>query len=636
MAVNEIYQYSIISALMDGVASTGLPLRDLLAHGDHGLGTFRRMFGEMIVLDGRVYQMKSDGTVSEVDAGPGGDAVSPFAMVTRLRPTAALRAAFNDKKGLFDRLTQHFPGSRNFFLAIRIDGVFRDVTVRTARGQSRPGESMLEVGRNQASHTFAGPVRGTVVGFRSPEYTQGISLLRRAHYARPLFPRGARAEAAFAGWAPEDFLEVTCAFRATLNWYAVPVAAMLDGFAADVGRALGSAEARRVEGHLDREERGVRRPAVGAQPAAGGPSGAGHSPLGRAARQRVFRLPRAARRPAAGPRALAAAQVGAPEPRRVGRPGLQHLPAERDARRGKRGRSSSREALREAHPELEMSKFFHVLCSLPLRFLDRFLGMSERWQRRFLKSVFHAVSRVKASHAPMFLSGEVRAWSSKPADETGRRNWDHTDEHLPRIFPELAVRSVSLACLSRIYKLTYDRYHGWEVRTDAQGRAVWMWDDDDVTPLSWAHLPSRVEYKPYPVDGVLGMSPESWRAVWRSDRQAERLAWTGPGMDRPRWEGYGRAGRPDPDECRCHFGQACALCTPLPFVGVPEWELLTAEERRAERALNEYLRDFKMELAPRAWTSPARSTVPVDEAAAQLLSSLSTEFVWDRKSRSRR
>ncbi|KAJ0158534.1 Alpha-acetolactate decarboxylase [Colletotrichum tanaceti] len=176
MAVNEIFQYSIISALMDGVASTGLPVSQLVAHGDHGLGTFRHMVGEMIILDGKIYQMKSDNTVTPVDTSPASDAVAPFAMVTRLRPTATVRAAFADKKRLFEHLSRHLPGSRNFFLAIRIEGVFKGVTVRTAGGQSRPGEGLVEVGRNQASHTFEEPVRGTVVGFRSPEYTMGISV----------------------------------------------------------------------------------------------------------------------------------------------------------------------------------------------------------------------------------------------------------------------------------------------------------------------------------------------------------------------------------------------------------------------------------------------------------------------------
>ncbi len=67
MATNELLQFSVVSALMDGVASDGMPVAELLTHGDHGLGTFRYMVGEMIVLDGKVYQMRSDGTVATID-----------------------------------------------------------------------------------------------------------------------------------------------------------------------------------------------------------------------------------------------------------------------------------------------------------------------------------------------------------------------------------------------------------------------------------------------------------------------------------------------------------------------------------------------------------------------------------------
>lgn len=176
MATNEIYQYSIISALMDGIASTGLPVAKLMSHGNQGLGTFRCMVGEMIILDGKLYQMKSDGTVNAVDTSPASEAVAPFAMVTRFQPTSTTKASFNNKKELFEHLSKGFPDSKNFFLAIRIDGTFKNITVRTAGGQSKPGEGLMEVGKNQASHTLEKPVRGTVIGFRSPEYTQGISV----------------------------------------------------------------------------------------------------------------------------------------------------------------------------------------------------------------------------------------------------------------------------------------------------------------------------------------------------------------------------------------------------------------------------------------------------------------------------
>ncbi|SPQ24442.1 48023f82-ba40-4570-9e82-82702c2dcb05 [Thermothielavioides terrestris] len=173
MAHNEVFQYSIISALMDGVASHGTPIARVLEHGDHGLGTFRNMVGEMIVLDGQVYQMKADGSVVHI-ADPEAT-VTPFATVTRFRPTTTTRATVVGKAGVEALLTGLFPQARNHFIAVRMDGVFRTVNVRTAGGQLTPREGMVDVCARQTTHTFEG-VKGTIVGFRCPEYVMGINV----------------------------------------------------------------------------------------------------------------------------------------------------------------------------------------------------------------------------------------------------------------------------------------------------------------------------------------------------------------------------------------------------------------------------------------------------------------------------
>jgi alpha-acetolactate decarboxylase len=173
MAANEVFQYSIISALVDGVASHGTPISRILAHGDHGLGTFRNMVGEMIVLDGAVYQMKADGSVVHV-ADPT-TTVTPFATVTRFLPTTHTRAAVVGKKGLEELLTGLFPKARNHFLCVRMDGVFKRVEVRTAGGQERPREGMVDVCSRQTTHAFEG-LKGTIVGFRCPEYVMGVNV----------------------------------------------------------------------------------------------------------------------------------------------------------------------------------------------------------------------------------------------------------------------------------------------------------------------------------------------------------------------------------------------------------------------------------------------------------------------------
>jgi hypothetical protein len=60
-----------------------------LEHGDCGLGTFANLDGEMVVLDGRVYQVQGTGRVSEDSP----DAGAPFDVVTRFSPQADVETA---------------------------------------------------------------------------------------------------------------------------------------------------------------------------------------------------------------------------------------------------------------------------------------------------------------------------------------------------------------------------------------------------------------------------------------------------------------------------------------------------------------------------------------------------------------
>ncbi|KAH6986824.1 alpha-acetolactate decarboxylase [Ilyonectria destructans] len=120
MAPNELYQYSIVSALLDGVASDGLPISTLLFHGDHGFGTFRHMVGEMIVIDREAYQMKSDGSINAIDATTSPDIIAPFAMVTHFRPMGLTKGVISSKQDLSRLLRELTPGAHNLYIAFRV------------------------------------------------------------------------------------------------------------------------------------------------------------------------------------------------------------------------------------------------------------------------------------------------------------------------------------------------------------------------------------------------------------------------------------------------------------------------------------------------------------------------------------
>jgi alpha-acetolactate decarboxylase len=175
MSKNVLYQYSVMSALMSGAASSGVSLAHIHKHGDHGLGTFKGLEGEMVVLDGHMYQMKSDGSVIpnlELDHS---DWISPFAMITFFEPTITTRITFNSKSDLAAKISALFPKSQNHFLSFRIEGEFEHVGMRTVGGQLNPHERLVGVGKRQTTHTFS-TMKGSIIGFRTPEYFQGISV----------------------------------------------------------------------------------------------------------------------------------------------------------------------------------------------------------------------------------------------------------------------------------------------------------------------------------------------------------------------------------------------------------------------------------------------------------------------------
>jgi len=172
---NQLFQFSIVSALIDGMASQGLPIYDLISYGSFGLGTFRYMVGEMIILDGAVYQMKSDGSVLTIKSRAYDKTVTPFAMITDFQPSVTAKVLIQNKAKLAELLSELITGKKNHYLSFKVHGNFKGIVVRTVGGQQVPHQSLAELGKKQVSHSFA-DIRGTIMGFRSPSFMQGISV----------------------------------------------------------------------------------------------------------------------------------------------------------------------------------------------------------------------------------------------------------------------------------------------------------------------------------------------------------------------------------------------------------------------------------------------------------------------------
>jgi acetolactate decarboxylase len=166
----QIYQTSLMSALIDGVYDGEFTIQQLLEHGDFGLGTFNGLDGEMIILDSVVHQLKSDGTARFATM----DQKTPFAVVTFFEPTLTGKLDQPlDKSQIQTLIDEMVPG--NLLCAFRIDGHFAKVETRTVPRQAPPYVPMLEAIENQPEFTFEN-TRGTLIGFRCPPYVQGINV----------------------------------------------------------------------------------------------------------------------------------------------------------------------------------------------------------------------------------------------------------------------------------------------------------------------------------------------------------------------------------------------------------------------------------------------------------------------------
>lgn len=61
--IDKIIHYSTIDAMRNGVYKGSLTVKELKINGDFGLGTYNRLDGEMVVLNGVFYRVKSNGEV---------------------------------------------------------------------------------------------------------------------------------------------------------------------------------------------------------------------------------------------------------------------------------------------------------------------------------------------------------------------------------------------------------------------------------------------------------------------------------------------------------------------------------------------------------------------------------------------
>lgn len=169
---NYLYQFGIADAFLAGLYHGSLTVKDMKPHGDFGLGAPDMLNGELVIYNGKPYQIKADGSVGILPD----TARIPLVLSTWFKTdTAFYINTATDKKATFAQIDKYLSKTNGLY-AIRISGQFNLVKTRSFppvdKAPNLPLASMLD-----RQHFFTMQnVSGTLVGFKLPQYLSSVTI----------------------------------------------------------------------------------------------------------------------------------------------------------------------------------------------------------------------------------------------------------------------------------------------------------------------------------------------------------------------------------------------------------------------------------------------------------------------------
>lgn len=163
-----IAQVALLQSLAQGYFGGTITAGELRAMGDTGIGTFEGLNGEMIVLDGKVYQAFGDGRVAVCPD----NTIIPFANVTffdkdiavklnNIKDKAALEAALN--------ATVQEHGVNSFYM-VKLPAEFSSILFRSEYGSQEPYPTLVDALKEKQTEFTEKNLKGTLVGLYCPNY----------------------------------------------------------------------------------------------------------------------------------------------------------------------------------------------------------------------------------------------------------------------------------------------------------------------------------------------------------------------------------------------------------------------------------------------------------------------------------
>ena len=163
----KLYQVSYYEALNTGKLDGVVNITEILKHGNTGIGGFHALDGEMIIIDGKCYQIPFDGNINTPDLS----VTATFAAVTDFKPQKSVTV--KGDSNLYKVLDRLVPNS-DAVIMIKISGAFDYIKTRSVPAQKKPYPILSEIVKTQK--IFEGrKVTGTIIGMRTPAFISGLN-----------------------------------------------------------------------------------------------------------------------------------------------------------------------------------------------------------------------------------------------------------------------------------------------------------------------------------------------------------------------------------------------------------------------------------------------------------------------------
>lgn len=170
MDLHRLFQYSCLEAFDKLIYDGSMSIADLRTWGNFGLGCFNRLDGELIAFDGHFFHATADGRVRPAPE----EALVSCVYIQHFSPLYKLTERLIRYENLLDRVKNVYAHIGQPFFAIRLEGQFSFIRVRSIPPQTKPYPAIPEIVEKQMIFEYH-DVLTTMAGFFFPSYTQGLT-----------------------------------------------------------------------------------------------------------------------------------------------------------------------------------------------------------------------------------------------------------------------------------------------------------------------------------------------------------------------------------------------------------------------------------------------------------------------------